>query len=107
VDWEKVESIMIVLDYNLQLFSDRMSGRFGPFWVVPFAGIAEGSFVSPSSADDSSSSSSSFPNAEESSTSPPALPVEPEIPLEAQDPYGVTGTWMRVSHLPSFPSIDV
>jgi len=83
VDWEKVEAIMVVLGYNLRVFCERMSGRVGPFWDEAWVGTTEGSFVSP-----------------------PRISEEPALPLEAQDPYGVTGTWMRVSgqHYP--PSIS-
>lgn len=72
-DWEKVEAILVVLGYNLRVFCERMSGRVGPFWDVAWAGTAEGSFISP-----------------------PRLSDELPLALEAQDPYGVTGTWMRI-----------
>lgn len=77
VDWERVEAIMIVLTCNLRLFSERTNGLFRPMWTEPFAGVAPNSFTSP--------------------PSPlPPLVKEPAAPLDAQDPYGITGTWMRV-----------
>ena len=76
VDWEKVQAIMIVLDYNIRNFCKRTNGRFRPFWDAPFAGAMEGSYTSFSA--------------------PPGLVKEPALPLAAQDPYDVTGTWMRV-----------
>lgn len=81
VDWEKVESIMVVLGYNLRVFSRRMAGRVDSIWDEPWAGTAPDSFVSP-----------------------PSLNVEPALPLDAQDPYGVTGTWRRVSNGLTYPS---
>ncbi|EGP84676.1 uncharacterized protein MYCGRDRAFT_75577 [Zymoseptoria tritici IPO323] len=78
VDWEKVEAIMIVLGYNLNKFAGRSEGRFQVAWNQPFDGATAGSFRSP--------------------------PKEPELKrvrelalgLDAQDPFGVSGSWMRV-----------
>ncbi|OCL03584.1 hypothetical protein AOQ84DRAFT_325712 [Glonium stellatum] len=75
VDWEMVEAIMIVLAYNMQIFSERAGGRFKPVWGAPFDGVANNNFSTPY---------------------PLALPEEPEIPLQARDPYDISGTWMRV-----------
>lgn len=75
VDWEKVEAIMILLGYNLRLFSRRTAGGWPMFWDTPFEGIVRNSFVSP----------------------PLKLPrEEPTPPIEALDPYQITGCWMRV-----------
>lgn len=75
VDWEKVEAIMMVLGYNLRVFSERTSGRWPLFWDKPFEGIVRNSFVSP----------------------PLKSPrKEPAPPIDALDPYGITGCWMRV-----------
>lgn len=86
VDWEKVEAVMIVLGYNLRKFCDRCEGRYPTVWKDPFSGATPGSYKS----------------------MPRICPVskdleqeadkirEPSPSLEAQDPYGVTGTWMRV-----------
>lgn len=75
VDWEMVETIMIVLAYNMRIFSERTGGRFKPVWEIPFDGVANNSF---------------------SATYPLALPEEPDIPLQARDPFNISGTWMRV-----------
>jgi hypothetical protein len=75
VDWEKVEAIMVVLGHNLQIFSDRTNGIFETIWTHPFAGATPNSYRSP------------------------PLP-SPQNPLDSaclEDPYNVTGTWMRVS----------
>ncbi|PFH59517.1 hypothetical protein XA68_12220 [Ophiocordyceps unilateralis] len=68
VDWEKVEAILIVLGYNLTL--RRVVKLFADVWDSPFSGNWPRSYVSS-----------------------PGLSLRP---LEASDPYGVTGTWYRV-----------
>lgn len=75
VDWEKVEAIMVVLDHNLQLFSDRSNGVFKPLWTQPFMGA--------------------YPNSYRAPTTPPLLDG-PSSSLSLEDPYQVTGTWLRV-----------
>ena len=79
VDWEKAEAIMVVLGHNLQIFSDRTNGIFEPIWTKPFSGANPGSYVS----------------------SPSLALGGPSISLNLQDPYNVTGTWIRVrpSHI--------
>lgn len=73
-DWEKVEAIMLVIGANLsrlKLDSFPICHNF----CTPFAGPWSGSYL------------------------PLALDEQEERdrpPLELQDPYGVTGTWMRV-----------
>jgi hypothetical protein len=71
-----VEAIMIVLAYNMRIFSERTGGRFKPVWEIPFDGVANNSL---------------------SATYPLALPEELDIPLQARDPFNISGTWMRVS----------
>jgi hypothetical protein len=100
VDWEKVEAIMIDLGYNLQRFTDGLDGPDGDvdMYDKPFEGIAPGSYV---------------PIQEFVCPGVKALIVsgkmkamdrqvkclagQPDIPLDARDPYGVSGTWRRVS----------
>ena len=76
VDWEKLEAIMIILDYNLRQSIEvhREYEGIVELQESPWIGATPHSFVSP----------------------PQSAPMEPTIPLEAQDPYNVTGTWMRV-----------
>lgn len=76
VDWEKVEAIMVVIGHNLRLFSDRTGNEvYGSIWAEPFAGAVPNSYTSLS-----------------------VLRLnEPKAVLDAQDPFGVTGTYMRVS----------
>ncbi|KAI2469880.1 hypothetical protein F4781DRAFT_202992 [Annulohypoxylon bovei var. microspora] len=70
-DWEKVEAIMIVIGANLRKLGLTKFPVCKNFWEVPFAGTWPGSYK--------------------------AIPIvhEPE-PLDLQDPYGITGTWLRV-----------
>ena len=76
VDWEKLEAIMIILDYNLRRSTEVHHQYEGMLDLPgnPWVGATPHSFVSP----------------------PQSVPMEPALPLEAQDPYNVTGTWMRV-----------
>lgn len=86
VDWEKVEAIMLVLGFNLSKFHDRSDGRFPLIWDTPFDGATPQSYKSP------------LP------TQPPSKDIDEELTairelepsLDEQDPYGVSGTWMRV-----------
>ncbi len=76
VDWEKMEAIMIIMDHNMKLTSRDHHEFQGMIDVqnTPFAGAVPNSFISP----------------------PSTVPMQPALPLEVQDPYGVTGTWTRV-----------
>ena len=76
VDWEKLEAIMIVLNYNVKKFVETYGTdpNMLPQLNKPFEGVTPHSFVSPSF----------------------KIPKEPRPPLEALDPYNVTGTWMRI-----------
>jgi hypothetical protein len=86
VDWEKVEAIMIVLGFNLRKFTERSDGRFPMIWDEPFVGASPNSYIAPPAA------------------TGPTEKLEPDLikirevalNLNALDPYGVTGTWMRV-----------
>lgn len=71
VDWEKVEAIMIVLWSNLKNKKLDRLPVFQQFWGVPFAGSWPNSYI--------------------------PLPMDRDIKdLELQDPYDVSGTWLRV-----------
>ena len=75
VDWEKVEAILVVLAHNLH--SKRLvSQDFAEVWDNPFAGSWPKSYM--------------------------GSPKIDPLPLELQDPYGVTGTWYRVCVPPSY-----
>lgn len=92
VDWEKLEAVMIVLGYNLKEFTKRSDGRFPMIWDEPFVGATPQSFISPHR-------HSLYPKAESHRGE-----IEDELlrirevaaDLNSLDPYGVTGTWMRV-----------
>ena len=76
VDWEKLEAIMIILDYNLRRSTEVHRQYEGMLELQenPWVGATPHSFISPQQ----------------------SVPMEPTLPLEAQDPYNITGTWMRV-----------
>ncbi|KAK6497034.1 hypothetical protein TWF481_002012 [Arthrobotrys musiformis] len=74
VDWEMVEAIMVVLGFNMEVLAEESDVSFGSLWAVKFRGAV------PYSAPHLKCS----------------LVNDPELPLEARDPYGVTGTWLRV-----------
>ncbi|KAH8811386.1 hypothetical protein F5884DRAFT_749771 [Xylogone sp. PMI_703] len=82
VDWEKLEAVMIVLGHNLRLFSEGHNRLFRPVWATPFSTTAANSYVSRSIAKN----------------------YELPPPIDAMDPYHVSGTWMRVvCFLGNFP----
>lgn len=95
VDWEKVEAIMIVLGFNLRKFSDRSGGRFPRVWEHPFVGATPESFRSPPRIEKSTSEAEKDHESDE---------IEPELrrvrelalDLDSRDPYGISGSWMRV-----------
>ncbi|KAL8653944.1 MAG: hypothetical protein Q9226_003634 [Calogaya cf. arnoldii] len=79
VDWEKIEAIMMILDYNIRIFTNKYvthGSNLIPPWNRPFVG------ATPYSLNLLSSKSS--------------LERPPPIPVDLQDPYGISGTWMRV-----------
>lgn len=72
VDWEKVEAIQIVLGSNLR--STQQQGfQLHNIWDMPFAGAWSGSWV--------------------------PTPGRALSDLDARDPYGISGTWLRVGDL--------
>ena len=80
VDWEKVEAIMLILDHNIQNFvrNHEIHNKSAiPNWTQPFKGANPYSYVS-------------------TKVSGSSIPMQPSTPLEAQDPYNVTGTWARI-----------
>lgn len=72
VDWEKVEAIMIVLGSNLKLVGLNNFPICRNYWDIPFAGVWPNSYLPL-----------------------PVVNLTPD-PLELQDPYGISGTWLRV-----------
>ncbi|KUI68488.1 hypothetical protein VM1G_03941 [Cytospora mali] len=71
VDWEKVEAIMIVLWANMSSKGLDRLPVFKHFWDVPFAGCWPNSYI-------------------------PSPTNRRVTSLELEDPYDVTGTWLRV-----------
>jgi hypothetical protein len=87
-DWEKVEAVLIVLGHNLQLFAQRCSHAFPKTWNAPFGGAVPNSYRPLPRCCDIGKTATQAAG---------SLVAQPEPPLEAMDPYGVTGTWRRVS----------
>lgn len=81
VDWEIVESIMIVLGYNNGTCARRYIDRFTLPWSEPFGRIFNDRFAH-------------LPST--TLSLPPNLLSEPSLPLDLQDPYHVSGIWARV-----------
>ncbi|KAH8695803.1 hypothetical protein GQ44DRAFT_634574 [Phaeosphaeriaceae sp. PMI808] len=77
VDWEMVESLVIILGYNSGLCCRRFQPKFSPPWSMPFEGIIR----------------SRAKILSECSTE---LLYEPDIPLQLKDPYNVSGVWSRI-----------
>ncbi|CAK7234413.1 hypothetical protein SBRCBS47491_008940 [Sporothrix bragantina] len=76
VDWEKVEAIMLVLRYNLRRKDFLRYDVISAYWNSTFVGSSPGSYR---------------PLLRKMEDLP-----DDTVPLDAQDPYGVTGTWMRL-----------
>lgn len=90
VDWEKIEAIMIVLGYNLKIFSDRANGLFPMVWDQPFEGCVPNSYVSRDRTD-------IFEEFFLKKLPEDRRMIEELDPtLDALDPFGVTGTYRRV-----------
>ncbi|KAL8930743.1 MAG: hypothetical protein Q9208_000284 [Pyrenodesmia sp. 3 TL-2023] len=79
VDWEKVESLMVILWHNVQAFADRYSAHALPLlppWDKPFHGVTPYSLQLP--------------------PRPSKIERPISLSIDSQDPYGVTGIWMRI-----------
>ncbi|KAK4954279.1 hypothetical protein LTR10_007709 [Elasticomyces elasticus] len=89
IDWEKVEAVMVVLGFNLNRFTERSDGRWPRVWDKPFMGASPNSY--------SSLAPVSAPSDMEDDEDDGMSKIrELALSLDAQDPYGVSGTWMRV-----------
>jgi hypothetical protein len=83
VDWEMMEAVMIVLGHNLNASREcTMLGK--GIWAQPFAGAMPYSYVA------------SGPPRRLVQGPRPKVPPAPELPLGFDDPYGISGTWMRI-----------
>jgi hypothetical protein len=78
VDWEKVEAITIVLRSNIKRRKLERWHHLNHFWNTPFAGSWPGSYRS-----------------QQHQQTPLPLLREPSA-LELQDPYDVSGMWLRI-----------
>ncbi|OAK96673.1 hypothetical protein IQ06DRAFT_296691 [Phaeosphaeriaceae sp. SRC1lsM3a] len=78
VDWEMVESLMIVLGYNSGLCCRRFQPRFSPPWAKPLQGVV--------------------PEKEKlgSREWDAKMVEEVDVPLKMKDPFNVSGVWSRI-----------
>ncbi|PNS18742.1 hypothetical protein CAC42_5281 [Sphaceloma murrayae] len=110
VDWEKMEAIMVLLGYNLREFAVKTRG-LGGLWYGPWEGVAPDSFHEPDwgEGEDSITGISRLAARGEVLGHRPSTPDKDDFrseeerqndrrqrELDAADPYGVSGTWMRV-----------
>jgi len=86
VDWERMEAIMIVIGFNLNRFTHRSDGRFPSVWKDPWNGATPNSYHALE------------PKEQEKDVVEEQVmrTRELQLALDAQDPYGVSGTWMRI-----------
>ena len=75
IDWERLQATMIDLSYNLRELCAKTDGRLNLLRETPFEGLGANSYVS-------QPLTSSKKQAENL--------------LDADDPYGISGTWMRI-----------
>jgi len=96
IDGEKMEALMVDLGHNLRQFSERTKGLFQPPWDRPFTGVTPNSYT-PSEPMIRCPHFEPQPSFVPLSSSKPKLSKQIDPALVAQDPYGITGTWRRVS----------
>lgn len=91
VDWEKVEAIMLVIGANLRKLGLTKFPVCRNFWETPFAGTWPQSYKPLPIIPDVKEQLEPGAAAEQSEQS-----ESPQPSLQDQDPYGITGTWLRV-----------
>ncbi|KIX94887.1 uncharacterized protein Z520_09577 [Fonsecaea multimorphosa CBS 102226] len=104
VDWEKVQAIMVVLGFNHRMYTERRGLSGTDFLGLPGSpprSTGEGSrSVSSTRSNLLKPWESLFagiaPNSYVSSPLTGKIKPAPNPSLDALDPYGVTGTWMRI-----------
>jgi len=97
VDWEKVEAIMVVLATNIE--ARRRFEVAGLFDGLPFQGCWPGSYVAPDrnhlhkkkAVNEEGPSRSTGCSSDDDGNE-----REDQKDLDARDPYGVSGTWLRI-----------
>lgn len=83
---------MIVLGFNLNKFSERSDGRWPRVWDRPFFGATPDSYQN-----HEPPKPAPIKEAEMGGEAEEISKIrELALSLDAQDPYGVSGTWMRV-----------
>jgi hypothetical protein len=104
VDWEKVQAIMLVILYNVRMYAERGGSDFIPPAIGPHGfrrrtsrpNGSRRAFSGPSAALFDTPFYGLAPHSYISQPITGSLKAPPNPELEARDPYGVTGTWMRI-----------
>ncbi|KAI4702673.1 hypothetical protein J4E89_010395 [Alternaria sp. Ai002NY15] len=79
VDWEMIESIMIVIGYNSCYCTHTVSNKLRPPWFAPLDGVIPEDDHQMGTGRDYT-----------------ALVQQPDVSLNMKDPYGVEGIWSRI-----------
>jgi hypothetical protein len=106
VDWEMIEAIMIIISHNMRSYGmTRMSEFCKRLWTRPFADAVPNTYAPMIAVGDHDWST----NNEDCPVEPSNPSLSRHVPLDrtllAEDPYNVTGTWMRVSRTLPIPTI--
>lgn len=75
VDWEKMEAILILLGYNISILADDVDVSLSAIWRVKWRGAVPYSGLHHTK---------------------PTINEGLDLSLDMRDPYGVSGTWLRV-----------
>ncbi|KAF2157787.1 hypothetical protein K461DRAFT_274017 [Myriangium duriaei CBS 260.36] len=97
VDWEKMEAIMVLMGHNLRLCTRLVRPRHA-LWYGPWEGLSPGSFPS---RHEERAARLKLGLAEEMDHNDDRTEEEQhkdkeQAELDEEDPYGITGTWLRV-----------
>ncbi|GAM86505.1 hypothetical protein ANO11243_045190 [Dothideomycetidae sp. 11243] len=97
VDWEKIEAIMVLMGHNLRLWT-RSVKPGNALWYGPWEGLNPGSFLSRhEEAAQETPDNAVEPDYQDDNRSPEEIKRdEAQAELDKQDPYGITGSWLRV-----------
>ena len=104
VDWEKLEAMLIVLRFNIRERRLLQFPILNKYWNHTFLGSYPGSYMPMIRSTPSQPQPTAAPATTESGALPPrgaavaaeSVPDSLSSPLDHKDPYGVSGTWMRL-----------
>ena len=99
VDWEKVEAVMIAIGANLKQVGLSRLPICKKVWEEPFPGVWPDSYTPAiaSSSPPSSATAGASAGSEAATDDVPSSHEGSELPdLDREDPYGISGTWLRI-----------